>query len=77
MDARYAMRKAQVLAACQGAPEVFAQGMPRVHTFLGPCVDTWPGQAPRAHAQTSVQGLWSEVARTNVASIASHCGHER
>ena len=77
MDARYAIRKAQVLEECQVAPEVFEQVMPRLHTFMGPFVDTLPGQAPRAHAQTSVQGLLSDVERKNVASIADHFGHER
>jgi SRSO17 transposase len=77
MDARYAIRKAQVLEECQVAPEVFEQVMPRLQTFMGPFVDTLPGQAPRAHAQTYVQGLLSDVERKNVESIAYHFGHER
>src|SRR4249920_1347879 len=77
MDARYAIRKAQVLEECQVAPEVFEQVMPRLQTFMGPFVDTLPGQAPRAHAQTYVRGLLSDVERKNVASIAYHFGHER
>jgi SRSO17 transposase len=77
MDARYAIRKAQVLEECQVAPEVFEQVMPRLQTFMGPFVDTLPGHAPRAHAQTYVQGLLSDVERKNVESIAYHFGHER
>lgn len=77
MDARYAIRKAQVLEECQVAPEVFEQVIPRLQTFMGPFVDTLPGQAPRAHAQTYVQGLLSDVERKNVESIAYHFGHER
>ena len=77
MNARYAIRKAQVLEECQVAPEVFEQVMPRLPTFLGPFVDPLPGPAPRAQAQTSVRGLWSDVERKNVASLAYHFGHER
>src|SRR5713226_10495612 len=77
MDARYTIRKAQLLEECQVAPEIFAQGMPRLHTFREPFVDTLHGQAPRAHVQTSVRGLLSDVERQNVASIASPVGQER
>ena len=52
MDARYTIRRAPLLEACQVAPEVFEQGMPRLRAFMAPCVDTLQGQAPRAHAHT-------------------------
>ena len=77
MEARYAIRKAQLLEECQVAPEVFEQVMPRLHTCMGPFIDTLPGHAPRAHAQTYVQGLLSDVERKNVESIAYHFGQER
>ena len=77
MDARYAIRKTALLEECQVAPEIFEQVMPRLQTFMQPFVDALPGQAPRAHAQTSVQGLRSDVERNNVASIADHFGHDR
>jgi SRSO17 transposase len=77
MDARYSIRKAQLLEECQVAPEVFEQVIPRLHTFLEPFVATLAGQAPRAHAQTYVQGLLSDVERKNVESIAYHFGQER
>ena len=35
------------------------------------------GQAPRAHAQTYVRGLLSDVERKNVEAIASHLGQDR
>jgi SRSO17 transposase len=44
---------------------------------MEPFVATLAGQAPRAHAQTSIQGLLSDVERKNVASIAYHFGQER
>ena len=77
MDARYPIRKAPWLEECQVAPEVFEHVLPRLHPFMEPFVDTWHGPAPRAHVQTSVRGLLSDVERTNVASIASHFGQER
>src|SRR6266481_6874096 len=77
MDARYTIRRAQLLEECQVAPEVFEQVMPRLRAFLAPFVDTLQGQAPRAHAQTYVRGLLSDVERKNVESIAYHFGHGR
>ena len=77
MDARYPIRKAQLLEECQVAPEVFEQVMPRLRAFMAPFVDTLQGQAPRAHAQTYVQGLLSDVERKNVESIAYHFGQDR
>ena len=47
MDARYTIRKAQLLEECQVAPKVFEQVLPRLHTFMEPFVDTLHGQAPR------------------------------
>jgi SRSO17 transposase len=44
---------------------------------MEPFVATLPGQAPRAHAQTYVRGLLSDVERKNVESIAYHFGQER
>src|SRR6266705_753962 len=77
MDARYPIRKAQLLEECQVAPEVFEQVLPRLRTFMAPFVDTLQGQAPRAHAQTYVRGLLSDVERKNVESIAYHFGQDR
>ena len=77
MDARYSIRKTQLLEEWQVAPEVFAQVIPRLPTFMAPFVATLPGQAPRGHAQTYVRGLRSDVERKNVESIAYHFGQER
>src|SRR5229473_127741 len=77
MDARYSIRKNQLLDECQVAPEIFEQVMPRLHTFMAPFVDTFQGQALSHHAKTSVSGLLSDVARKNVESIAYHVGQNR
>lgn len=77
MEARYAIRKHQLLAECQVAPEIFDQVMPRLPTFMEPFVETFQGQALTQHAKTSVSGLLSDVERKNVASIAYHVGQNR
>lgn len=73
----YARRKSQRLQACQVAPEIVDQVLPRLHTFLKPCVASWRGQALPQHAETSVRGLLLDVERHNVASIADHGGPDR
>ena len=77
MEARYAIRQHPLLAECQGAPEMFAQVMPRLSTFMTPFVTIFQGQVAEPHATTSGCGLLSNLARKNVASIASRCGHSR
>ncbi len=77
MEARYAFRKSQLLDECQMAPEIFEQVLPRLSTFMKPCVRIFQGQAADQHAQTSVCGLLSHVERTNIASIASRFGQSR
>jgi SRSO17 transposase len=77
MEARYAIRKHQLLEECQVAPEIFDQVMPRLSTFMAPFVETLQGQALTQHAQTYVSGLLSDVERKNVASIAYHVGQNR
>src|SRR5713226_4983779 len=77
MDARDLMRKQQLLQACQVAPEIFDQVLPRLHPFMEPFVAPFQGQALTQHAETSVSGLLSDVERKNVESIAAQCGHNR
>src|SRR2546427_9014245 len=77
MDAEYATRKRRLLEACQVAPEIFPQVMPRLATFMAPFVAPFCRQEPSQHAQTSVCGLLSDVARKNIASIAYRFGQDR
>jgi SRSO17 transposase len=77
MEARYAIRKHQLLEECQVDPAIFDQVMPRLSTFMTPFVETLPGQALTQHAQTYVSGLLSDVERKNVESIAYHVGQNR
>jgi hypothetical protein len=77
MDAREVIRTVQLLAACEVAPEVFAQVMPRLHTCMAPFVDPCGGHALPPHATTSLPGLLSDVERQNVDAIADPCGQDR
>src|SRR6266851_1665725 len=77
MDARYSIRKQQLLQECQVAPELFDQVLPRLHTFMEPFVAPFQGQALTQHAETSVSGLLSDVERKNVESIAYQFGQNR
>jgi SRSO17 transposase len=77
MEARYAIRKRQLLAECQVASEIFDQVRPRLSTFMDPFVETFQGQALTQHAKTYVSGLLSDVERKNVESIAYHVGQNR
>jgi SRSO17 transposase len=77
MEARYTARQNQWLQACQVAPEIFHEVMPRLHTLMKPFVATWHRQARHHQARTSVSGLRSDVERHNVASIADRLGQDR
>ena len=77
MDARYIIRKHQLLQECQIAPEIFDQVLPRLHTFMEPFVASFQGQALTQHAKTYVSGLLSDVERKNVESIAYQFGQNR
>ncbi len=77
MDARYAIRKTQLLDECQVAPEIFEQVIPRLYTFMEPFVKTFQGQVADQHAKTSVCGLLSDVEHKNVESIAYRFGQSR
>lgn len=77
MEARYATRKQQWLAACQVAPEIFDQVLPRLATFMAPFVETFCRQALDQQAHTYLCGLLSDLERKNVESIASRFGQDR
>ena len=77
MDARYAIRKTQLLDECQVAPEIFEQVIPRLYAFMAPFVKTFQGQIAAQHAKTSVCGLLSDVEHKNVESIAYRLGQSR
>src|SRR6266436_9834649 len=77
METRYTIRKHQLLAECQVAPEIFEQVIPRLYTFMTPFVKIFQGQIAEQHAKTYVCGLLSNLERKNVESIAYRFGHSR
>lgn len=77
MEARYAIRKRQLLDECQVSPEIFEHVMPRLSSFMTPFVTIFQGQGGDQHATTSVCGLLSNLERKNVASIAYRFDHAR
>ena len=77
MEARYAIRKRQLLDECQVSPEIFEHVIPRLYSFMKPFVTIFQGQGGDQHAKTSVCGLLSNLERKNVASIASRFDHSR
>jgi hypothetical protein len=77
MEARYATRQQQLLAECQVAPEIFAQVLPRLTTFLAPFVETFCRPERDQQAHTYLCGRLSEVERKNIASIAYRFGQDR
>jgi DDE superfamily endonuclease len=77
MEARDAFRKTPLLDACQVAPAIFEQVIPRLSTCMKPFVKIFHGQVDEQHATTSVCGLLSDVARKHIASIAYRVGQSR
>ena len=77
MEARYALRKTQLLDECQVAPEIFEQVIPRLYTFMKPFVSIFQGQTADQHAKTYVCGLLSNVEHKNIESIAYRFGQSR
>jgi SRSO17 transposase len=77
MEARYALRKTQLLDECQVAPEIFEQVIPRLYTFMKPFVKIFHGQVDDQHAKTYVCGLLSDIEHKNIESIAYRFGQSR
>jgi SRSO17 transposase len=77
MEARYAIRKRQLLDECQVSPEIFEHVIPRLYSFMKPFVTIFQGQVGDQHAKTYVCGLLSNLERKNVEAIAYRFGHSR
>jgi SRSO17 transposase len=77
MEASYAFRKHPWLDACQVAPEICEQVIPRLSTFRKPFGTGCHGAAAVQHAKISVCGLLSDVERTHSASLADRFGPSR
>ena len=77
MEARFEVRKQQLLDECVVAPQVFRDVMQRLESFLDPFVESLCRKEQHQHARTFVQGLLSDVDHKNVESIAYRFGQDR
>ncbi len=70
MHWRYRLRKQQLLDECEIGPEVFEGGLERLAAFARPFVECLVRQEQRAHAQTYLAGLVSDLKHKTAESIA-------
>jgi SRSO17 transposase len=77
MEAKYEVRKQELLDECMVAPQIFDRVMPRLERFMAPFVENLVRKEQCEHARTFVQGLLSDLEHKNVESIAYRFGQER
>lgn len=77
MEARYEVRKQELLNECKVAPEVFAELNSRLEAFMEPFLDSFCRCEPNDHLRTYLRGLLSDLDHKNVESIAYRFGQER
>ena len=77
MEARYEIRKQELLDECKVAPEVFAELNSRLEAFMDPFVDSFCRRELNDHTRTYLRGLLSDLDHKNVESIAYRFGQER
>jgi SRSO17 transposase len=77
MEARYDVRKRELLDECKVRPEIFEEVDVRLKQFMEPFVETFARCEQRAHAATYISGLLSDLDQKNAESIAYRFGQER
>lgn len=77
MDARFEVRKKQLLDECKVEPQVFEKVEPRLEQFMEPFVESFGRRQPREHARTFVSGLLSDLEHKNTESIAYRFEQDR
>jgi SRSO17 transposase len=77
MEARYEVRKQELLDECKLVPQIFDRVLPRLERFMKPFVDNLVRKEQCEHASTFVQGLLSDLEHKNIESIAYRFGQER
>ncbi len=70
MDRRFEIRKEELLADCKVEPDAFAGVLRRLEQFARPFLDSLPSAESKAHGNTYMSGLLSDVQRKNTESIA-------
>lgn len=77
MDRRFEVRKQEMLAECQVAPEIFQGVQERMKQFVQPFTDLLARPAQREHTLDYVSGLVSDLERKNIESIAYRLDQDR
>jgi SRSO17 transposase len=77
MEARYEVRKQELLDECKMHPEIFEEVQPRLKAFMEPFLHSFGRCEQRGHAENYVSGLLSNLKRKNAESIAYRFGQDR
>ena len=77
MEARFEVRKQELLDECKIAPGVFQRILPRLASFMGPFLQNLVRNKQCEHAEIYMKGLLSDLERKNAESIAYRFGKER
>jgi SRSO17 transposase len=77
MERRFQVRRDELMAECEVAPVVFEGITERLELFLRPFLQTLRSAEQRAHAQTYMDGLLSDLPRKNTESIAYRRDQDR
>ena len=77
MQQRFELRKRQMMQQCEVKTSRFKDMLGRLERFAEPFISCLYRREQKAHAQTYLQGLMSNLRRKNVESIAYHHDQER
>ncbi len=77
MDARFRLRKRELMEECVVPPQVFRGVLPRLETFIRPFARLLSRSDQRGHMTTYLQGLLSDLEHKNTESIAYLFGQDR
>lgn len=77
MERRFRLRKEEMLAECEVAPQVFQGVVERLAMFIEPFAELLGQPAQRKHATEYLSGLISDLERKNVESIAYRHDQDR
>lgn len=77
MERRFQVRKEEILRDSQVSPAVFEGMLDRLRPFAQPFVDELRRSEQRAHAQTYLNGLLSNLERKNAEAIAYYFDQDR
>lgn len=77
MERRFEVRKQEMLAECEVAPEIFEGVQDRMIEFIHPFADLMRQPSQREHASGYVSGLVSDLERKNIESIAYRLDQDR